>query len=248
MAEPEATHEGQGDNQGKIRELNTSIRSFYNAISTATTTEFETYCNDIYTDWVGEDEEAFEKKVSGALKTFLDNCALVVNETQKFIAGSGDAWVQWHQNLATQIDASYAGGAGTEAMEIELVAAPEEIQVQHSGGSYDEVNRGLQSDQATNNITTKTETLLQNINASINPEELSAEAAFIGTSQSSQINTLLLGISEHFGSMSDSIKTILTEDVQTIATGYTEQAEAIGSSAAEGEATIREASGETEGN
>jgi hypothetical protein len=236
---------GIGDNQAKIEELSGKVVAFYNSIESATRTELETYCNDIYSDWMGEDEEAFEDRVAKTLTQFLANCVQIINSTTTFICESGNKWVEWHNTTAASISEGFGGGTGT--LEAEQISEPEQLTGKHKGGSYDSENRGLQSDSAAGNLTSKTETMLTNIKAAIDPSDITAEAAFIGDVQSAAMNEMIAHIEEVYATMADTINKDLASDIETVSAGYTSQEGAVGDSAKEAQTAMDEAVSTTEG-
>ena len=230
---------GIGDNQVNIGEVANKLDGLYDNLKSTASTAYAEYCNSIYVEWKGEDEEAFEKRTSEVLITYLTNCAAIINSTKKFICQSGNKWKEWHRATAESISSAY-GVSGNSSILIAQDVTPvneEDFTPVHkeSSGSYDPQNRGLQNGLASvEPLKAATKTMFDTIkSASDNAEEIKTETAFIGETQSAAMNSMIAHIDEVFDLMTQRILGRLNTDISTISAGYVSQENAVAGSAEE---------------
>lgn len=230
---------GVGYNSAQIGELALQMENALNALRSSMEENWPTMVNVFRTNWVGNDEVAFETTFSNELKVVYRNCDEIIAGATRFICDAGKAWQEWQTNVANQLGGSQAAG-----QMYEHTRTTQEVNLTVNTAAVDPGQfAGLTTAGAENNLVSAIDDYVNKVLVSFNGinETIDASKAFVGQEQSASMNEFIAGLSENMRQIFTSVDSFKTVTIPQLVRAYNEQQTTIASDATTAASTIADA-------
>lgn len=212
--------EAIGYNQTEAMNVIEQMKGGLTALKTAMEDNWSTMATTFQTNWVGEDEAAFEKTFAEELGKMYTNCDTVVGSAMKFIVDAANAWADWQTGVANQ----FAGG--TVAKLDEYSHQADTISITPAEQSFDQsTTRGLQSGDAQNALVQSIEEYVNIVQGAFDGIYSTIETgkAFVGSEQAGAMNEFIHGLSESMRLVLKMVDTFKEETIPQLVQAYGSQ-------------------------
>lgn len=188
---------GIGFNNEKINEVSNQLSESLKAIQKAMQDNWPTMINVFRNNWVGNDEQAFERNFASKLQIVYQNSGAIIASAQDFILETGLAWDCFQGNIASQFETNESSSS-FPLPNLDVVNKATELELPDMGLVVPDmsVNRGLTSSGAEQNLIGAIDEYMLNIKNAYDAliQQIDASAAFIGQEQAPAMNKFIQGL------------------------------------------------------
>ena len=172
-----------GYNVKKAEEVMASISSAFTNLGIYTAEQWESVVKSLQDNWIGEDEQDFEKKLADRICKLYDNAYQLANGSIDTIANLVDAWYQFQKNNTidgTAYEAKRSGGTNT-AQKPKIKANSQIVKAKSRNFAKDQ-DRGLRDASSKASIQGSVETFVNEVKNKTKGlfEEIQTNNAFFG--------------------------------------------------------------------
>lgn len=202
-----------GYNIGKINELLGNVAKTHEVIGETLISGWSTVSKCLQSNWIGPDELAFEKELASVLRKLYGSCYGVVTQVVANIAKLGDTWKNFQkQNVMEGTTANEVGIAIAEVSVKDFdISSLKEGEISFS----DTTNFGLSDANAGKTIMQVITEYTNQVNEKVRAlySEVEAKSAFMGTEQSTAIESYLISVRDAIVALTTTVKNL--EDTLT---------------------------------
>ena len=204
-------------------------------------TEWPSIVNTLQEEWIGEDEQDYETKLSERINTLSSNSFSLVSTTRDTIIGLTESWHEFQ--LKNTLDGSVATSRGVGVAEFDYGTSDVDLSVvkpkEKTFGANDD--RGLRQESSAATIKTTVETYVDAIKtkASALYNEITADKAFFGE-QTASINKYIVAVGDAIAEVNVAIKDLYEALDRLAGTQYTESSSQVSQTFVENQATVED--------
>ena len=235
-----------GYNIKQAKDLASKIVDIHRSLKNTITSQWAIVQNVMETQWVGPDEEKYEKIIAKRISTLYENSANIVTECASNILELARGWYKFQKtNISSNNYSSNATGDMTgdvlsviPPLDTSDIKVTEDIITGNTNTNYNEKDRGLKSSNSAENIKMQMDMYVKMIQGKIDTlfNLINANSSFFGN-QTSAVNKYVKSYEDAFKELNSAIRDLYNK-LDDIQANYNTKDAAIDTSAASSASTV----------
>ena len=218
-----------GYNIQEIENLANAVKASYSSLGKIMAEPWPTLQNTMQAEWVGPDEQSYEKKLSDDIVLLYNVCSESITTLMRNIIAMGEAWKEFQKRNVIDGAPTYNAVGQLEAgMTLTPYDIVKDGRVTVKAPQYNrETNYGLTNGQGSYNVINNAlEAYISGVKAGVDTlyRSLDSSKAFLGGGQAAAVNEYMVRIGQAVANLSTSHNQI-KEALATLLANYNTQAQ-----------------------
>lgn len=208
-----------GFNVKKTNDLMANVAKAYNDLGIYTQEQWQPLITVLQNNWIGEDEQDFEKELAKRICTLYTNAYDLVNSCVNTLAGLAQAWYDFQQK--NTLSGAAAESRGAIDIDIPSITKVDPIVEPKTKEFSNDTDRGLSSSSSKTSIQQAVETFVNDIKKETSGlfEAIQVNNAFFG-GQTSTIKTYVEKVGVAVGEVTVAVRDMYEKLDQLASTNY----------------------------